>query len=136
MFEVIYFSRGGNTGMVANAIALELGVKAEDVKTKKELSKDSIVILGSGCYGGKPGEELLEFIQSHDFKGRKVALFGTSASGLGKEVAVMEELLANEGCSVVGKFCCTGKFLLSSWGHPNEKELEKARAFAREMKKA
>ncbi len=32
MFEVVYYSRSGNTKKVAEAIAVELGVKEENVK--------------------------------------------------------------------------------------------------------
>ena len=36
MFEVVYYSMTGNTKKVAEAIAAELGVKAENVKAKKK----------------------------------------------------------------------------------------------------
>jgi len=67
MFEVIYYSKTGNTKKVAQAIAAELGVKAENVKAKGELAKDSFVFLGTGCYGSKPGKELLKFISRKRF---------------------------------------------------------------------
>ena len=60
MFEVVYYSMCGNTKKVAEAIAAELGVKAESVKVERELDKDSFVFLGSGCYGYKPGGETAE----------------------------------------------------------------------------
>ena len=131
VFEVIYYSRGGNTARVADSIASELGATASDVKTGREPSQDSFLFLGSGCYYGKPGKEMIDFIQSHDFKGRKVALFGTSGNGRGQETTAMEEMLKGKGCNVVGKFCCTGS---STSGHPDAAELEGARAFARKMK--
>jgi flavodoxin len=36
MFEVVYYSMTGNTKKVAEAIAIELEVKAESVKVKKD----------------------------------------------------------------------------------------------------
>ena len=93
MFEVIYLSKGGNTKKLAEVIAAELGVCAEDVKTKDNLAKDSFAIMGSGCYFPMPGRGFKKFIDSNDFDGRKVALFGTSGSGKGDEVKALEKLL-------------------------------------------
>ena len=136
MFEVVYYSITRNTKKVAQAIAAELGVKAESVKQKKELAKDSFVFLGSGCYAGNPGGRMLKFIVSNDFKEKKVALFGTSGSGEGAEVRAMEELLKPTGALIRGSFYCQGKsFFLFSRGHPSQEELANARKFANEMKK-
>ena len=135
MFEVVYYSMTGNTKKVAEVIAAELGVKAESVKTKRELAKDSFVFLGSGCYADKPGGKLRKFIARNDFKGREVALFGTSGSGEGHEVRTIEELLKPKGALIRGSFCCQGKsFFLFDRGHPSNEELAKARKFANEMK--
>ncbi|MFH1638925.1 MAG: flavodoxin family protein [Chloroflexota bacterium] len=135
MYEVIYFSQAGKTKRVAEAIAQELGAVAENVKTKKEPSKDAFLFLGSGCYGGKPGKALLEFIQRNDFSGREVALFGTSGGPEGTEITVMEEALTGKGAQITGKFWCQGKFLFMNRKHPDAADLENARKFAREMKK-
>ena len=136
MFEVVYYSITGNTKKVAEVIAAELGVKAESVKQKKELAKDSFVFLGSGCYASKPGGKLRKFIARNDFKGRQVALFGTSGSGEGDEVRVMEELLKPKGALIGGSFCCKGKsFFVFDRGHPSDEELANAREFANEMRK-
>jgi len=137
MFEVVYYSMCGNTKKVAETIAAELGVKAENVKVKRELDKDSFVFLGSGCYANKPGRKLRKFIARNDFKGRQVALFGTSGNGEGTEVRVMEELLKPKGALILGSFCCKGKsFFLFGRGHPSDEELANAREFASKMKEA
>jgi flavodoxin I len=134
VFEVIYDSKTGNTKKIAEAIALELGVTAEDVKAKEGLTRGSFVFLGSGCYAAKPGKRLQKFIASHDFQGRQVALFGTSGSGTGQEVRAMEELLKPAGAIIKGSFYCRGKMLLAGRGHPNQEELAGAREFAGKMK--
>jgi len=137
LFEVVYCSISGNTKKVAEAIADELGVKAENVKEKEWLTQGSFVFLGSGCYGGKPGKGLQGFIARNDFKGRQVALFGTSMGGRGDEVRVMEELLKWEGALIRGSFYCKGRFFFFfSRGHPIDEELAKAREFAKEMKRS
>ena len=99
------------------------------------MTKDSFVFLGSGCYAGKPGKGLQEFIARNDFKGRQVALFGTSGGGEGGEVRVMEALLQLEGAEVKGSFYCKGRCVLISRGHPSDEELARAREFAKEMKR-
>lgn len=137
MFEVIYCSRGGNTRKVAEAIAGELGVGAKDIKTAGEVSREAFILLGSGNYGRRPAKEVLEFIERNCHQGGRVAVFGTSAWGRGKEVASIEKLLVNKGVTVAGRFHCLGKFLFFfGRGHPNEEDLKKAREFARATTKA
>ena len=137
MFEVVYYSMCGNTKKVAEVIAAELGVKAESVKAKRELAKDSFVFLGSGCYANKPGRKLRKFIARNDFKGRQVALFGTSGNGRGDEVRAMEKLLKPTEALIMGSFYCQGRsFFLFYRGHPSNEELANAREFANEMKKS
>ena len=133
MFEVIYYSLTGNTKKVAEAIATELDVVAEDVKTTDKLAEDSFVFLGAGLYGPLRGWGFRRFIDRNDFRGRKVALFGTSGEGKGKEVGALEEAVAAKGAEVAGSFFCRGRFLFLKRDHPTGNDLENARRFAREV---
>jgi flavodoxin I len=135
MYEVIYYSLTGNTKKVAEAIATELGVVAEDVKTKDRLAEESFVFLGAGLYGPLRGWGLRRFIDRNDFDGRKVALFGTSGEGKGKELGALEEAVAAKGAEVAGSFFCRGRFLFLKRDHPTSKDLGNARSFAREVAK-
>lgn len=133
MFEVVYYSLTGNTKQVADAIAAELDVAAENVKTKKKLAEDSFVFLGAGLYGPLRGWGFRRFIDRNSFDGRKVALFGTSGEGRGKEAEALEEAVVAKGAEVVGRFFCKGDFLfLVNRNHPTSEDLEDARRFARE----
>ena len=135
MFEVIYSSMTGNTKKVAEAIAAELDVSAEDMCAKGELAKDSFLFLGSGNYFPFRGRGAKEFIASNDFNERKIALFGTEAGGKCEEVKALEEMVTAKGAKVAGKFCCKGKLLFFiNRKHPTSKDLENARKFARKMK--
>ena len=137
MFEVIYSSMTGNTKKVAEAIAAELDVSAEDVKTKGELTKDSFVFLGSGNYFPLPGRGFKKLVASNDFDGRKVALFGTSGGGKGREVEALGKMVTAKGAKVMSKFYCKGKlFCFISRKHPTSDDLENARKFARELKES
>ncbi len=136
MASVLYYSMTGSTKKMASAIADELGVEALDVKKLAAVPQDGVLFVGSGCYGDKPGEDMAKFIAAHDFTGRKVALFGTSGAGAGKEVAAMAEAFKQKGATVLGSYYCKGKaFIVVNIGHPSKDELEGARKFAREMAK-
>jgi flavodoxin len=134
MFEVIYYSMTGNTKRVADAIATELEVAAEDVKTKDKLAEDSFVFLGAGLYGPLRGWGLKRFIDRNSFEGRKVALFGTSGEGKGKELGALEEAVAAKGAEIAGSFFCRGRFLFVFRRHPTGKDLGNARDFARALR--
>jgi len=135
MVEVVYYSMTGNTRKVADAIAAELDVVAEDVKTKDRLAEDSLVFLGAGLYGPLRVWGFKRFIERNDFRGRKVALFGTSGGGKGIEARALEEAVTAEGADVAGSFFCRGRFLFLIRSHPRSIDLENARRFAREVAK-
>ena len=134
MFEVVYSSRTGTTKMIADEIASELKVTAEPVKTKEELAKDSFVFLGSDCYFNGYSRKLEKFITGNDFTGRKVALFGTSATDHGNELDTLDKNVAAAGARVMGKFICKGRFLgVFNQKHPTQEELILARRFAHDV---
>ncbi len=135
MYEVIYYSLTGNTKKVADAIASELGVVAENVDTKDKLAEDSVVFLGAGLYGPLRSWGFRRFIDRNSFEGRKVALFGTSGEGKGKEVGALEEAVVAKGAEVAGSFFCRGRFLFLKREHPTSDDLGNARRFAREVAK-
>ncbi len=136
MASVLYYSMTGSTKKMASAIAEELGVEAIDVKKAASVPQDGVLFIGSGCSGDKPGEDMAKFIAARDFTGRKVALFGTSGAGAGKEVEAMAGSLKNKGATVLGTYHSKGRaFVLVNIGHPSKDDLEGARKFAREMAK-
>ena len=133
MFQVVYFSRSGNTRKVADAIAGELGVTATDVMTAGVLPPDDFVFLGTGCYGAKLGGGLARFMERNRFNGRKIALFTTSAFGSLAELAALKKQITQKGADIVDSFSCFGQLLLVKKGHPTLKELGVARKFARKV---
>ena len=132
VFEVVYYSMTGNTKKLADAIASELSVAAEKVKKDTRLADESLVFLGTGLYG--PYQGLKHFIDRTDFAGRKVALFGTSGEGRGREVGALEQAVSTKGADIVGRFHCKGEFLfLVNRNCPTSEDLENARIFARQV---
>ena len=141
MYEVIYFSRGGNTSKLATAIADELGTRARHVKSVKSMPEEPDIFLGSGLYLLRPSKMVRKFIKNNDFRGKRVAIFGTSTTGFGIENIGMEWLLKRKGADIVGKYHCAGKFRIRIAGkffsirgsRPSEKDLIMAREFARSV---
>jgi flavodoxin len=131
MFEVVYFSRGGNTKKVAAAIAEELGTAARDIRAVDKVEENSTILLGTGCYGAVVAKDIMDFIERNRLQGRKIALFTTSLLGLGQEVTLMEKQIRDKGVEITEHFDCAGSFLGMKKGHPNADDLEKAREFAR-----
>jgi flavodoxin len=88
--KVIYESRKGTTKKLAEAIAETLKIDIWDVNDGIDISKiqeDELLFIGSGCYYGKCGRKVIEFIRELKRSGKKVrmALFGTSGQ---KDAAV------------------------------------------------
>ena len=142
MCEVIYFSRSGNTKQLATAIAGELDVKARHIRSVESLPEAETLFLGSGLYFLRPSKMVRDFIRTNDFRGRKIALFGTSTTGIGIEIWGMERLLKRKGATITGKYYCAGKFFIRLAGkyfymrkdRPASEDLEKARSFARSIR--
>ena len=80
-------------------------MKPADIRTVLIDPATEIIVLGSGCYGSKPGEDMMKFIENNDFNGRNVAVFGTSGSNAGLEV----DLMADKRATVLGSYHCKDK---------------------------
>lgn len=136
MYQVIYFSRSGNTKKIADSIAEEIHAKAEQVSNAIIKSTSDYFFLGSGCYGGKPSPVMMKFIKSNDFSGKKIGLFGTSGSGKGSELIEMKTSLEEKGAKIQGTFSCKGKtFFLINRKHPSTDEMNQAKQYARNLVK-
>jgi flavodoxin len=136
---IVYFSRGGNTRKIAEAMAEELGVTPIDVKLEQpDVSEIDMLIVGSGTYGSKPGKEMVAYLESlTSSDGKKAACFSSCASGnASKTLETMKEILGRKGYSTVDCFSCLGKWLagLSRRGHPSVDELNQAKEFAKKLK--
>lgn len=136
-YLVAYYSKGNKTAKVASAIANELGCEAVDLaKGKPDISGVDMLVVGTGTYGGMPGPALVEFLKCMPrTTGGKAATFATSAGPGPKSLTRVKDALEEKGYAFVSSFDCRGQFMLANRGHPDEKDLENARAFARGLKK-
>ena len=136
-FLVVYFSRGGKTRKVAEAIAQELGCEAVDVKKETpDASGVELLIVGSGQYVGKLHKTLQGFLDRLQPSSKsKAAVFATAGGPDPKCIYAMEEALETKGYKVISSFKCRGQFLFFNRGHPTEDDLKNAKAFASDLKK-
>jgi flavodoxin len=131
MFKVVYYSRSGNTKKVAEAMAEELGMVAEDIRSAEAEEDNSVILLGTGCYGAVVPKDITDFIDRNRLQGRKMVLFTTSLLGLGKEGTLMQKQIQDKGVEIISSFNCYGQWLGMKRNHPDRDDLEKAREFAR-----
>jgi len=139
----------GNTRKVADVLAGELNgtvVDPEDVDLST-LADYDLVGFGSGIYAMAFHRRLLDLVRRlPEVRGRTAFVFATSG---GPEPPVwrytkrLQRLLDDRGFSVGGTFLCRG---YDTWlplrlvgglnkGHPDEEDLMRARAFARDLRR-
>lgn len=129
---VRYFSRGGNTQKLANAIAGAVGVEALDVSIPLNEKVDAL-FLGSSVYAGGVDEAVKIFIRENSAKIGKIYNFSTAA--LASSTYKQVEKLASE-CGVEmarEEFRCRGSFAIMHRGRPNAVDLSRAAEFAKNM---
>ena len=128
--EVRYYSRGGNTKKIAEAIAKAVGVEAKTVS--EPLTEDvDILFLGSAPYAFDVDDEVKKFINGIHVSVGKVVNFSTSAAVKSTRKYV-EKLLADKKIPVAKEeFSCRGAFAMLHKGRPNEADQKAAADFAR-----
>ena len=130
--EVRYYTRSGNTKKLAETIANAVGVEAKT--TDVPLTEDiDILFLGSSVYAYGVDENIKKFINGINVKVGKVINFSTAAI-VKSTYKQVQKLLDNKNISL-GKeeFYCKGSFGLLHKGRPNEKDLQNASIFAKNI---
>ena len=129
---VRYYSKGGNTKKIANAIAEAVGEKAQTTDVK--LSEDvDILFLGSAVYAAGIDKSVKDFIKGIDVKVGKVVNFSTAAilKSTYKQVA---KLLEEKGITVDEReFACRGSFMMMHKGKPDAEDCKAAAEFAKKI---
>lgn len=118
MTGIFYGSTTGTTEAVAQDIAKQLGIAAEDIHNVAEASAEDtdrydLLILGSSTWGcGELQDDwygFLDDLKTRDLSGKKVALFGCGDSGSYPDtfcdaVGLIYEGLQQTGCTFVGAY--------------------------------
>jgi len=139
-----------STEKVAKAMAETMNAqltKVEDVRPEELVGYD-LIGFGSGIYGLKHHKALIDLIETMPSMDKNVFVFSTTGNFREVNHQLIKEKLTERGCHIVGEFTCFGEFagalrLNRDWkgalafiggknkGHPDEKDLENARAFAK-----
>ena len=128
--EVRYFSRGGNTKKLAEAVAAALGTTARTVETPMEGRADAVCLCAS-VYAGGPDKSVISFIRQNARDIGKIVVFSTSASGKSTHGKI-RAVAADMGVDVAEAFFhCPGAWTLFHKNRPDEGDCQRAAAFAR-----
>jgi len=133
-----------NTEKVARAMAEVLGAKLalpEEVDPAS-LAEYDLVGFGSGIYFWRHHKTIRAFIDRLPAMSKDVFVFSTSGA-TGNYNGALIARLKGKGLNVTGSFACTGFDTFGIYGligglqkgHPDEKDLENARAFAKGLLK-
>jgi flavodoxin len=127
-----------NTEKVAKAMAETMNATLQKVEevTVEDLSKYDLIGFGSGIYVGKYHKDLFNLIEKIPRLEKEVFIFSTAGGPHEKYDQPLKEKLIEKGSRIVGEFRCPGQsgllgFTFANKGHPDEKDLADARAFAK-----
>ncbi|MDE7230593.1 MAG: flavodoxin [Oscillospiraceae bacterium] len=127
-----YYTRGGNTKRLADAISEAVGVEAKT--TAEPLTEDvDILFLGSSVYAFGVDKEVEQFINGIGVKVGKVVNFSTAAlvKSTYKQVA---KLLVKKNIPLAKEeFACRGSFGAAHKGKPDSNDCKAAAEFAQKI---
>ena len=128
---VRYYSRGGNTKKLAQAIAEAVGVEARNVATPLD-EKTDIVFLGSAVYAAGVDQAVPDFLEEN--KDNIGTLYNFSTAALIPSTYKQVKKICEELAIPISdrEYHCRGSFALLHRGHPDEGDLVRAKAFAKQ----
>lgn len=107
--SVVYTSNSGNTKLLADTIAKEIGVEA--VKVKEATNEADVLYIGFWAQAFSCPKDVAEFLAS--LNNKKVFLFGTAGYNFTEEFfngildAASEHI--NDTNEIIGRFMCQGE---------------------------
>ena len=127
-----YYSRGGNTKKIADAVSDAVGVEAKTVAEPLDEDVD-ILFLGSAPYAFDVDDEVKKFISGIGVSVGRVVNFSTSAVVRSTRKYV-EKLFAEKEIPVdEEEFSCRGAFAMFHKGRPDENDRKAAADFAKKI---
>lgn len=141
---ICYYSRHhGNTLKVLQAMASVGEIDLIDVTRTKsaQLAGYDCVGFASGIYGFEFQKTVVEFAQQQLPQSKPVFFVYTYGGAKGTGAKAVAEIAAEKGCPVLGEFSCKGFDTFGPFklvggiakGHPNDRDLENARRFYRDL---
>ena len=141
---ICYYSRHhGNTLKVLEGMAREGDVDLIDVTTRQAVRLEDYDCSGfaSGIYGTTFHKAVAAFARQYLPAGKPVFFVYTYGGAKGSGARAVAVVAREKNCPVLGEFSCKGYDTFGPFklvggiakGHPDEKDLEKARCFYREV---
>lgn len=141
---ICYYSRHhGNTLKVLEAMAQEGDVDLIDVTSRQNVRLENYDCIGfaSGIYGATFHKAVAAFARQYLPAGKPVFFVYTYGGAKGSGARAVAVVAREKNCSILGEFSCKGYDTFGPFklvggiakGHPNEKDLERARRFYREL---
>ena len=142
---ICYYSRHhGNTRKVLEAMAREGDVDLIDVTARQAVRLEGYGRVGfaSGIYGFEFHEAVAAFARQYLPEGKPVFFVCTYGGLRGAGAKKLRQLARERGCPVLGEFGCRGYDTFGPFrlvggiakGHPDERDLEAARSFYRQLR--
>ena len=127
-----YYSRGGNTKKLAEAISAAIGVTATDVSEPLESEVDILFLCNSVYWAGVDGK-VKDFLKSNASKIKK--LVNVSSAGIIESTYKQIKSLAEKGGISIDarEFHCKGKFMGMHKGKPDDNDFKAVAAFAKDI---
>ena len=147
---ILYSYHHNNTEKIAKVFAkvLDAQIKSPQQINPEELQEYDLIGFGSGIYGAKHHEFLLDLSDTlPQVTNRKAFIFSTSAmmgkAKVAEDHSLLREKLQSKGYTIVDEFACKG-FNTNSFmkyfggmnkGRPNAEDLKHAEKFVQDLKK-
>ena len=130
--EIRYFTKTGNTKKLAEAIAQELNIEAQELSAPLS-EKTDILFLCNSVYWAGADSSVKKFIAEN--KGKIGLLVNVSTAAMIESTyAQIKKIAEKEGVKLSDKeFHCRGKFTALHSGHPDEADIPDIKAFARKV---
>ena len=139
---ICYYSRHhGNTLKVLKAMAEEGDVDLIDVTLRQSVRLEEYDCIGfaSGLYAFEFQKAVAAFARQYLPQGKPVFFVYTYGGAKGSGAKAVAEIAGEKHCPVLGEFSCKGYDTFGPFklvggiakGHPNQRDLERARQFYR-----
>jgi flavodoxin len=142
---VLYSSKSGNTGKIADSIVSELNCESllvtnSGLVNPADLDGFDLIFVGTGIHFGNPNEDLMGYLKTVSLEKPKVFALFVTWGGAGKTredaIAKLRKILEEKGQRVIeNSFFCYGGWNFLRRGHPNNQDSQAARDWAKKIVK-
>lgn len=134
--NIIYATMTKHTKKLAEGLEESLGVKAQNISDKPDVTNTDILIVGAGIYGGKVSSDFTEYFNKYKAGDIKKAIIFLNSCGGDDLSGDLRNLMESKKIKVYDKvFTCKSKFLFFNLTHPNVKDIENLKVFTQKAMK-